>query len=296
MLKVAIIGASGIGKYHAREFHNAGCEVKAILGSSEESAKKTSKSLQDSFSISAKPYYLLNELFQENIDAVSICTPSSMHYIQTKACLEKGIHVLCEKPFVTVENNYLAAKELLELASKKNLTLTVNTQWPSIIPYIQEEIEGKKIEQIKVYMETGLKGLEMLLDYLPHANSFVLSLIEKGKITNLNFLSKKEEETQIKFEYAGTKIEYQFRFNPEKPRKVKFTLNDKEIERKIGKNYSQYLFIAGKEIPIEDPLKISINHFINSILENSVPLISKEEILENILMQGHIIRQHQKNF
>jgi hypothetical protein len=292
MLKVAIIGASGIGKYHVREFHNAGCEIKAILGSSEESVKKTSKLLQDSFGISVKPYHLFDELIQENIDAVSICTPSSLHYFQTKAYLEKDIHVLCEKPFVNEKNNYSAAKELLDLASKKNLKLTVNTQWPSVIPYIKEEIEVKNLEQIKFFMETGLKGLEMLRDYLPHPNSFVLSLMGKGKMRNINFSCKREQETRINFEYAGARIEYQFIFNPERPRKVKFTLNDKEIERKIGENYSQSLIISGKEIPIEDLLKISINSFISSILKNSKPLISKEEILENILMQEMILKQY----
>ena len=52
------------------------------------------------------------------VDAVIICTPSSMHYAVCKLACEKGIHVFCEKPFTT---NPGQAAELSALFEQKRL-------------------------------------------------------------------------------------------------------------------------------------------------------------------------------
>ena len=53
----------------------------------------------------------------DGIEAVSIATPNFTHYEITKAALEAGLHVICEKPlFFTVEQG----EEIKALAEKKN--------------------------------------------------------------------------------------------------------------------------------------------------------------------------------
>ena len=52
------------------------------------------------------------------IDAVYIASPNSCHFSQSKIFLQNGIHVLCEKPIVTAENEY---ETLLNLANGKGL-------------------------------------------------------------------------------------------------------------------------------------------------------------------------------
>lgn len=58
----------------------------------------------------------------DGIQAVSIATPNNTHYSISKAALEAGIHVICEKPlcFTTKE-----AEELEALAKKQNKMLCV---------------------------------------------------------------------------------------------------------------------------------------------------------------------------
>lgn len=57
------------------------------------------------------------------IDFVSICTPNFVHYEISKAFLEAGVNVMCEKPLCfTIEE----AEELAALAKKKNLLFAVN--------------------------------------------------------------------------------------------------------------------------------------------------------------------------
>lgn len=60
----------------------------------------------------------LPEMAKSDIDAVYIASPNSLHYEQSKLFLEKGKHVICEKP-ITVTCQEL--KELQALAKDKNL-------------------------------------------------------------------------------------------------------------------------------------------------------------------------------
>lgn len=53
---------------------------------------------------------------EDGIQAVSIATPNGTHYEITKAALEAGLHVVCEKPLCfTIEQ----AEELAYLAKKQ---------------------------------------------------------------------------------------------------------------------------------------------------------------------------------
>lgn len=52
------------------------------------------------------------------VDAVIVCTPSSLHYEVCKLAAEQGVSVFCEKPFTA---NPLQAKELADLFEAKGL-------------------------------------------------------------------------------------------------------------------------------------------------------------------------------
>lgn len=59
----------------------------------------------------------------DGIDLVTIATPNDSHYEITKAYLEAGIHVFCEKPMtMTVEEG----EEIVRLAQKQDLICAVN--------------------------------------------------------------------------------------------------------------------------------------------------------------------------
>ena len=60
---------------------------------------------------------------EDRIDLVTVATPNSTHYLITKAFLEAGIHVLCEKPMtVTVEE----AEDIAATATRTGSICAVN--------------------------------------------------------------------------------------------------------------------------------------------------------------------------
>lgn len=88
----------------------------AICSRSEEKGR----AMADDFGIE-KVYTSLDEMLRDpDIELVYVASPNSMHYAQTKACLEAGRHVICEKPFTPT---LAEAEELVALAKKKGLFL-----------------------------------------------------------------------------------------------------------------------------------------------------------------------------
>ena len=58
-----------------------------------------------------------------DLDAIAVVTPVWTHYELAKAALENGKHVFVEKPFTS---SAAQAEELIELASRKHLTIMVD--------------------------------------------------------------------------------------------------------------------------------------------------------------------------
>ena len=59
-------------------------------------------------------------LLKSGVNAAYISTPNHVHSEQIRFCLERGIHVLCEKPITVTARDY---RNLLDLAHERNLVL-----------------------------------------------------------------------------------------------------------------------------------------------------------------------------
>ncbi|MCL1822267.1 MAG: Gfo/Idh/MocA family oxidoreductase [Prolixibacteraceae bacterium] len=94
-----------------------------------------------------RDYRLLTE--DPEIEAIIVNTPDYLHFQMAKEALEGGKHVIVEKPFTLKSNE---ARELIALAEKKNLVLTVyqNRRWDgdflTVKKIIDEKILGRIVE------------------------------------------------------------------------------------------------------------------------------------------------------
>jgi len=141
-LRVAVLGASGIGLNHARWLDQHAGEVVAFLGSSEESVNETATRLEGELEYAVPGFSDLDALLRETTpQAVCIATPPALHFGQALACLEAGAHVLCEKPLVYIagrskRENRDGARELLKTATKKKLVLATQLQYGAATPIL----------------------------------------------------------------------------------------------------------------------------------------------------------------
>ncbi len=70
----------------------------------------------------------------ERVDFVSIVTPNHLHHPVAKACLEAGLHIVCDKPFTMTSAQ---AAELRDLAARQNLVCAVTYNYTGY-PLVRE--------------------------------------------------------------------------------------------------------------------------------------------------------------
>ena len=94
--QAAVIGTGFIGAVHIEAVRRLG-NVKIVALCDTQGAEKKA----EQFCI-GKAYSDYRKMMEElELDAVHICTPNHTHYEIAKYAIQKGIHVICEKPFST---------------------------------------------------------------------------------------------------------------------------------------------------------------------------------------------------
>lgn len=117
---VGFVGLGGMGFGQAQATAELDAEV--VAGADPSDAAKAR--FADTFDV---PVYdgVGEMLAAEEIDAVDVTTPHTLHYEHVGAALEAGVDVHVEKPMVTDVDN---AAELVELADDRDLVLQVGYQ------------------------------------------------------------------------------------------------------------------------------------------------------------------------
>jgi predicted dehydrogenase len=136
-LRVGVAGTGSLGYHHARLLRDvAGVSFGGFFESNPERAAQVSKEL----GITAHP--TLDALLQ-NVDALSIVTPTKFHHQVAKAALEAGKHLLIEKPITaTIEE----ADELIALAKAKGVMVQIghverfNRAIRAALPYVDHPL------------------------------------------------------------------------------------------------------------------------------------------------------------
>ncbi len=93
-----------------------------------------------------KVYRDVSELLGDTeVSAVVVATPLASHYALVRTCLERGRHVLVEKPFVCRVSE---GEELIELAERRHVTLMVGHTF----------LYNPSVRKMKEYMASGECG------------------------------------------------------------------------------------------------------------------------------------------
>jgi len=129
-----------------------------------------------------------DEIFGDpEVDAVVIATPVTSHYLLVKRALERGKHVLVEKPMTqTVEEG----EELLQLAEKAGLVLMVDHTfiYTGAVRKMKEILEVGELGELhyfdSVRVNLGLlqHDIDVLWDLGPHDLSILTFLVPEAPL------------------------------------------------------------------------------------------------------------------
>lgn len=122
-LKIAFAGAGYIANIHAQAAQDQpDVELVAVV----EKFSDKSQAFAEKFGVKCC-YTSVEQLLDEGgVDALAICTPNFLHAQQAIAALERGVHVIVEKPMAM---NAAEARTIIAASQKSRATLMVAHCW-----------------------------------------------------------------------------------------------------------------------------------------------------------------------
>lgn len=177
-LRTAVVGVGYLGRFHAQKY--AALASSRLVGLADASAPaRTAAEAQFGVPVHADYRELLGR-----VDAVSIVTPTPLHFAVARDFLEAGAHVLVEKPMtVTVEE----AQSLIEVARRANRVLQVghlerfNAAVRALQPMltVPRFIESARLAPFK---HRGTE-VDVVLDLMIHDIDLILSIVRSPVVS-----------------------------------------------------------------------------------------------------------------
>lgn len=157
-IKVGIIGAGGMLKYHAAGFRKAGAEIIAVADAAPGAAARAAESMGIPHAFDSVDAMLATP----GLDAVSVIVPNKFHAPLAIQCLNAGKHVFCEKPPAL---SAAQVEEMIAAADKAGKKLMFNfnnrarPESQAMVSYVKDGTVGKiNSAQAKWIRRTGIPG------------------------------------------------------------------------------------------------------------------------------------------
>ena len=115
-VRTAVIGVGYLGRFHAQKY--AALPESRLVAVIDANAQARDKVAAETGAEAVADYRAI----LDRVDAVSIATPTPLHFPIARECLERGIHVLVEKP---ITETLAQARELVAVAARTGRVLQV---------------------------------------------------------------------------------------------------------------------------------------------------------------------------
>ncbi|MDQ3813397.1 MAG: Gfo/Idh/MocA family oxidoreductase, partial [Armatimonadota bacterium] len=318
--------ASGIGKNHARWFHQHGCDVCAFVGSSPESVQRTQQILEQGFGFTGRGYHELDVMLHaERPDAVCISSPPPLHFVQTMQCLAAGAHVLCEKPLVydaskSPDELIHQARLLVQRAKATRLLLAVQTQYVVAIDKLLEltghapdaPSDAPRVRDFVMEMETknikhGREHDAIWIDLSPHPLSVLQKLAGDGAEIDDSSIECMvgAHETDARFQIRRADNQTMtarviVRFKPDRDVPLRyFALDGHRVDYTAHKDaqgeFRAYLTAEdGREIELSDFVDLLIGQFVAACRGEGEPAATGADGAQNVEWQLKILQAAQR--
>ena len=271
-----IIGPSGIGQAHFRQYYKNGIREIGVLGKNFNKKRSFQINISKFKDLKITNLKNFNDIKKFKPQIVSICSPFEQHLEHILKCNNHCKYIIVEKPFIWFKNNkkkintYKVVSNLLNKLKKK---IAINLPTVSLASQLLKKKEiSKKIRVLKfMYFTKGRQVYENIaVDLLPHALSFVL-IINRNLLKNFEIKSVKADKLNWSCKIIINNIICYFLFKQNKERKessLSFKLNKNSYKRNQklldGKYINTIVKNKRKIINIKNPM----TEYLNLLLRN----------------------------
>jgi len=296
VLRTAAIGVGSLGRHHARNYAELAREGRVeFVGACDTDAGTVEQVGKDN---NCATFTDWRELL-DKVDVVSIATPTETHCDIACAFLEKGVHVLVEKPIALTLDE---ADRMIAAAARSGAKLMVgqlerfNPAMVALRPHVTKPLYFE-IHRVSPFPNRSL-DVDVVLDVMIHDLDAVQWLVgENVKVSAIHavgipVISDKVDaaNARIEFENGAVANITASRIGTEKIRKTRFYQTNAYVVLDYATKFASLtslnpdashplLGISINRLDINDvePLRAEITAFLDSIETRSAPPVSGED-------------------
>jgi predicted dehydrogenase len=312
-IKVGVVGVGRMGGRHARVFSNL---RKVHLVGVYDSIAATGQRVAGEYGAA---YYDNLDALLDDVDAVSLAAPTPLHFDLAMRCLERGRHLLIEKP---ISETLEQAEALVQAAERSGKVVQVG----HIERFNPAYMEFKNVLDSMVPLAINIrrmspfqgsnKDVDVVLDLMIHDTNLVLDLM-RSTPENMTAYGLKVFSPSIDHAVAhlgfccGPMVTMtSSRVTEHKIRSIEVAAQDAYIECDLldkrifiyrstigeylnnnhrGVKYRQESIVEQIQVPSFEPLFLQLQHFVDCIYEGKTPSVSARDGL-NALQMAYDIR------
>ena len=314
-LKVAVIGVGHLGEYHVQKYK--GLPGVELVGVADVDGDRVNEIAQR---YDTKAYGDHRDIL-DRVDAVSLAVTTEMHFEVAKDILQRGIHMLIEKP---ITYDLREADTLISMARQQDLVLQVGLIErfnPAIVKMERMLNNPVFIEshRMNLFTKRGL-DVDVVLDLMIHDLDIILHIVpsevkeihavgmpvitDKTDIANVRLIFENGTAANLTASRVSGKMLRKIRvFQPDAYisadcGKRQLTVISLDSEKKDPDDFPQ-VSTSKEEYSETDPLNDEISSFISAVANGSDPVVTGEDGRNALRVALNIIDQIErgcKNF
>ncbi len=307
-LTAGVIGVGSMGQHHARVYSELP-EVE-LAGVTDVDAGQAATVAAE---YGVQPMTRSDLL--ETVDVVSIAVPTPFHYEAVSECIERGVDVLVEKPFV---DDITEGRTLAKRAKEAGIVLQVGfierfNPATRVLADIVPDLDVVAIDVDRLGPPVDRGGDDsVVMDLMVHDIDILLSLVD-SEIESLSAAARDEGHATVQFQFENDSIATltASRLTQQKVRQlsvtaiscrvnVDFISQTVEIHRHSVPEYIEsngdirYRHESVVERPIienGEPLKAELESFVTAARERTDPVVTAEDALRVLEIASRIEEQ-----
>ena len=300
-IRIGVIGIGYLGKFHLEKFQkNKDCQLVWLIDKN----IKNLKNYKNKYNVSTNYKEIVND-----VDAVSIVTPTVNHYEIARYFIEKNKHVLIEKPMTQTVSE---AKKLINLAKKHKKTIQIGhlERFNPVIRKVSSLIKNPLFIEVHRLAQFNPRSTDVnvVYDLMIHdidiTTSLVPSKIKKISSFGKSIITNKIDIANARLEFFNGTIANltASRISQKSERKIRIFEKDKylsldflqpklKIVEKVKKKSSKLFKTLEYNYKKTDALNDEIIDFINSIRMNKKPLVDGIQGMEALKLAAAISKK-----
>jgi len=306
-LRTGVVGVGHMGVNHARIYSELeSSQLTAVYDRDTDHARHVAKKYRTHAAASL-------EEFAELVDAATICTPTVTHHEVGMFLLERGKHLLIEKPIADTPQ---AARELADLASERKCVLQVGhiERFNPVLTALEAKLKNPRfleVTRLSPYPDRST-DIGVVLDLMIHDIEIILHLVRSPIVSmdpvGIAALSKGEDIANVRFRFENGCVANvtASRISRDKVRKIRVFQEDAYLSLdyqkqdgvifilKDGPNGKKEIKRQQVEIARGEPLKMELESFIQCALEGGQPKVSGRQAADALDIALEITRQIQE--